>query len=266
MLGSLASGLSWNVESLIVFRVAQGFGGGMLDLIMPTVLATAAGPALAGRVIGPAGTRLRRPGLRAVAGHRKRPARPHCPHPGDAARVMLFSLLFLVPLYQQRVRGHEVLAAGMLLPPLGIGSFLAMPVAGRISDLMGARRLAPLGGLLVALSAFAYPQANARTDEVLLGLVAFVTGVGLGLIGAPTMGALYRTLPQDADPKAPRPSTSSTSSAPHSAPPCPPSYSKARPTPAAPRWPPSNTPHGGYSPRPSPFCSPASSYPARKPP
>ncbi|WP_051661808.1 MFS transporter [Streptomyces noursei] len=52
MLGSLASGLSWNVESLIVFRVAQGFGGGMLDLIMPTVLATAAGPALAGRVMG----------------------------------------------------------------------------------------------------------------------------------------------------------------------------------------------------------------------
>lgn len=201
VLDSLASGLSWNVESLIVFRVAQGFGGGMLDLIMPTVLATAAGPALAGRVIGPAGTRLRRPGLRAVAGHRKRPARPHRPHPGDAARVMLFSLLFLVPLYQQRVRGHEALAAGMLLTPLGIGSFLAMPVAGRISDLMGARRLAPLGGLLVALSAFAYTQADARTDEVLLGLVAFVTGVGLGLIGAPTMGALYRTLPQDAVPQ-----------------------------------------------------------------
>ncbi|WP_275462570.1 MFS transporter [Streptomyces noursei] len=115
--------------------------------------------------------------------------------------VMLFSLLFLVPLYQQRVRGHEVLAAGMLLTPLGIGSFLAMPVAGRTSDLIGARRLAPLGGLLVALSAFTYTQADARTDEVLLGLVAFATGVGLGLIGAPTMGALYRTLPQDAVPQ-----------------------------------------------------------------
>ncbi|WP_269805570.1 MFS transporter [Streptomyces noursei] len=52
VLDSLASGLSWNVERLIVFRVAQGFGGGMLDPIMPTVLATAAGPALAGRVMG----------------------------------------------------------------------------------------------------------------------------------------------------------------------------------------------------------------------
>ncbi|WP_275462569.1 MFS transporter [Streptomyces noursei] len=45
VLGSLASGLSWNVESLIAFRIAQGFGGGMLDPIMLTVLATAAGPA-----------------------------------------------------------------------------------------------------------------------------------------------------------------------------------------------------------------------------
>ncbi|MGW5121169.1 DHA2 family efflux MFS transporter permease subunit [Streptomyces noursei] len=311
VLGSLASGLSWNVESLIVFRVAQGFGGGMLDPIMLTVLATAAGPALAGRVMGlmgiviplapvlgpilggvivqgldwrwmflinvpiglaaillslrvvPAGppirTRATSPRLDVIglallgpafavlvfalsqatgnAGFGAPPVRTalilgtllliaylaHAARAGARALirlslfrsrsflasvtvmgltgVMLFSLLFLVPLYQQRVRGHEVLAAGMLLTPLGIGSFLAMPVAGRISDLMGARRLAPLGGLLVALSAFAYTQADARTDEVLLGLVAFVTGVGLGLIGAPTMGALYRTLPQDAVPQ-----------------------------------------------------------------
>ncbi|MGG2459237.1 hypothetical protein ACO0M4_05330 [Streptomyces sp. RGM 3693] len=55
-----------------------------------------------------------------------------------------------------------------------------------------------MGGLLIALSAFASTQADARTSEVLLGLCAFVAGVGLGFIGAPTMGSLYRTLPGDA--------------------------------------------------------------------
>ncbi|MYT28155.1 MFS transporter [Streptomyces sp. MspMP-M5] len=111
--------------------------------------------------------------------------------------VVLFSMLFLVPLYQQRVRGHEVLASGLLLAPLGVGSFLAMPLAGRLSDRVGARRLAPLGGLVIALSAFVHTRADGRTSEVLLGIGAFATGVGLGFIGAPTMASLYRTLPED---------------------------------------------------------------------
>ncbi|MFF2808874.1 DHA2 family efflux MFS transporter permease subunit [Streptomyces sp. NPDC058000] len=307
VLGSLASGISWNIESLIVFRVIQGFGGGMLDPIMLTVLAKVAGPSRAGRVMGlmgiviplgpvlgpilggviiqgldwrwmflinlPIGLVAILLSLRVVPADPSSEERASTPldivglallgpafailafalsqAAGNAgfgappvvvalilgavllvaylvyaARVgvkaiirlslfrsrsfsasvtvmgltgvMLFSMLFLVPLYQQRVRGHEVLAAGLLLAPLGVGSFLAMPIAGRLSDKVGARRLAPLGGLLIALSAFAYTQADARTSEVLLGLCAFVTGVGLGFIGAPTMGSLYRTLPGDA--------------------------------------------------------------------
>ncbi|WP_069883876.1 hypothetical protein [Streptomyces luteocolor] len=83
--------------------------------------------------------------------------------------VMLFSMLFLVPLYQQEVRGHGVLAAGLLL--------------------------APLGAFVIAVSSLAYTQAGATTSEVLLGACAFTTGVGLGFIGAPTMGSLDRTLP-----------------------------------------------------------------------
>ncbi|WP_055703246.1 MFS transporter [Streptomyces silaceus] len=109
--------------------------------------------------------------------------------------VMLFSMLFLVPLYQQEVRGHGVLAAGLLLAPLGVGSFLAMPVAGRLSHKVGAKRLAPLGAFVIAVSSLAYTQAGATTSEVLLGACAFTTGVGLGFIGAPTMDSLDRTLP-----------------------------------------------------------------------
>ncbi|MCP2261324.1 drug resistance transporter, EmrB/QacA subfamily [Streptoalloteichus tenebrarius] len=302
--GSLASGLAWNVESLVVFRVVQGFGGGMLDPIMLTVLARAAGPGRVGRVMGlmgvviplgpvlgpvlggliieglgwrwmflvniPVGLLAVLLSLRVVPAdppRRGHPAAPldviglallgpafavltfalsrageeagfgtapvlgalalgavllagyvlHAVRAGARALiglhlfrgrgfsasvttmgltgVMLFSMLFLVPLYQQEVRGHGVLAAGLLLAPLGVGSFLAMPVAGRLSDKVGARRLAPLGACVIALSALVHTQATATTSEVLLGACAFATGVGLGLIGAPTMGSLYRTLP-----------------------------------------------------------------------
>ncbi|MFI8347265.1 MDR family MFS transporter [Streptomyces sp. NPDC085596] len=52
MAGSVASGLAWNIGSLILFRVVQGVGAGILDPLMLTLLARAAGPALVGRVMG----------------------------------------------------------------------------------------------------------------------------------------------------------------------------------------------------------------------
>jgi EmrB/QacA subfamily drug resistance transporter len=51
MLGSAAAGASWSVESLIVFRVLQGLGGGMLMPIGMTILTKAAGPERVGRVM-----------------------------------------------------------------------------------------------------------------------------------------------------------------------------------------------------------------------
>ena len=54
-LGSLLCGFAWSIDSLIVFRVLQGLGGGML---MPTgmiILARAAGPERMGRVLSVVG-------------------------------------------------------------------------------------------------------------------------------------------------------------------------------------------------------------------
>ncbi|HEY7486808.1 MAG TPA: MDR family MFS transporter [Streptosporangiaceae bacterium] len=64
--GSVLSGLSWSVTSLIVFRVLQGLGGGMMLPILQTLLVQAAGrrrlgrlmavvslPAILGPILGP---------------------------------------------------------------------------------------------------------------------------------------------------------------------------------------------------------------------
>src|SRR3954454_16371051 len=50
-LGSMLSGLAWSAESLIVFRILQGFGGGMLMPAGMTILTRAAGPNRVGRVM-----------------------------------------------------------------------------------------------------------------------------------------------------------------------------------------------------------------------
>ncbi|MBV8931012.1 MAG: DHA2 family efflux MFS transporter permease subunit [Kutzneria sp.] len=49
--GSALAGLAWNVETLILFRVVQGLGGGMLAPAGMTILTRAAGPRRLGRVM-----------------------------------------------------------------------------------------------------------------------------------------------------------------------------------------------------------------------
>jgi EmrB/QacA subfamily drug resistance transporter len=51
ILGSALSGLAWSATSLIVFRVLQGLGGGMLMPAGMTILTRAAGPNRLGRVM-----------------------------------------------------------------------------------------------------------------------------------------------------------------------------------------------------------------------
>jgi len=50
--GSALCGLAWSAESLIIFRLLQGLGGGMIMPIGQTIVARAAGPARMGRVMG----------------------------------------------------------------------------------------------------------------------------------------------------------------------------------------------------------------------
>jgi EmrB/QacA subfamily drug resistance transporter len=51
-IGSIASGLSWSAESMIVFRVLQGIGGGMIMPAVMTIMTKKAGPHRMGRVMG----------------------------------------------------------------------------------------------------------------------------------------------------------------------------------------------------------------------
>ncbi|WP_245682015.1 MFS transporter [Actinomadura kijaniata] len=106
-----------------------------------------------------------------------------------------FASLFALPLYYQQVRGHGAFAAGTLAASLGIGAALAMPLAGRLSDRVGSRALAQNGAALALAGTLALTQIGPRTGEVVTALVALALGLGLGCVGAPTMGALYRTLP-----------------------------------------------------------------------
>ncbi|RSN31961.1 MFS transporter [Amycolatopsis sp. WAC 01416] len=299
--GSLGCGLAWDIESLIVFRVLQGIGAGILDPLVLTLLARAAGPRRAGRVMGlmaavlslgpvlgpvlggvvlqgfgwrwmfllgvplgalavllavrvmPAdppverrarldvrGVALLGPGFAGLllvlsqaangadllsspvlvplvagalllAGYVVHALRGEAPlvdirlfaRRGFAASVTvmaltglaMFASLIVLPLYFQQAGGHGALAAGLLVAPLGVGAAVAAPLAGRISDRIGSRNLALAGGLVSASSAVLFTTFDARTADAAVVLAGLALGTGLGFVGPPAMGAVYRTLP-----------------------------------------------------------------------
>jgi EmrB/QacA subfamily drug resistance transporter len=121
---------------------------------------------------------------------------------GFVLGATVFGAMFLLPLYYQVVRGHSPLRAGLLMAPQGIGAMISMPLAGRITDRVGAFRVVPVGVAAVILGTIAYTQVTISTSEVLLALSLFVRGLGLGFSMMPSMSAAYQTLQPHQVPRA----------------------------------------------------------------
>jgi EmrB/QacA subfamily drug resistance transporter len=112
--------------------------------------------------------------------------------------IALFGALILLPLYFQVVRGESPLSTGLLLAPQGLGAALAMPIAGRLTDEVGARLVIPVGILLALLGTAAYTQVGADTSYALLAGALFVIGLGLGATIMPSMAVAYQAVPREA--------------------------------------------------------------------
>src|SRR3954468_22494919 len=116
--------------------------------------------------------------------------------------VSLFGAMLILPLYYQIVRGESALGAGLLLAPQGVGAAMAMPIAGRLTDRLGAGRIVPFGVIVAVIGTAAYTQLTADTSFALLGVALWVRGIGLGMTMMPSMAAAYQTLERAAVPRA----------------------------------------------------------------
>ena len=122
--------------------------------------------------------------------------------PNVLLAVAIFGSLILLPLYYQAVRHESPLATGLLLVPQGVGAALAMPVAGWLTDKLGARRVVLAGMTLAMLGTAAYTQVGAHTSYAFLTMALFVIGLGLGSTAMPSMAAALQALSREAIPRA----------------------------------------------------------------
>jgi len=125
---------------------------------------------------------------------------------GAAANLMLgialFGVALLLPLYLEIVRGRSPLQTGLLLIPQGLGAALVMPVAGALTDRIGARPVVT-GGVLVALAGIAaYTQLTAATSYWYLAVALLLIGAGMGATITPAMAAAFGAIDRRAIPAA----------------------------------------------------------------
>jgi EmrB/QacA subfamily drug resistance transporter len=116
--------------------------------------------------------------------------------------VALFGVALLLPLYFQIVRGRDPLETGLFLIPQGLGAAIAMPIAGVLTDRMGARRVVALGVVLGMAGTAAYTQVAVATPYWLLAAALFVIGASLGATITPSMAVAYQAVSQEAVPRA----------------------------------------------------------------
>lgn len=79
----------------------------------------------------------------------------------------------------------------------GAASMVAMPVSGRLSDRLGARRVAVAGGIVALAGSVLLAVQPAGGGPAVSVSGALVLGLGLGTVGAPAIGSVFRTVPPE---------------------------------------------------------------------
>jgi EmrB/QacA subfamily drug resistance transporter len=108
--------------------------------------------------------------------------------------VSQFGTMLLLPLYLQGVRGEGPFETGLQLAPQGIGTAISMTVAGRLTDLIGAGRVALAGVLILIASTFPFIWLSPEAPGWVLFALMVLRGLGAGGASMPAMAAAYITL------------------------------------------------------------------------
>ncbi|MSP05246.1 MAG: DHA2 family efflux MFS transporter permease subunit [Acetobacteraceae bacterium] len=103
----------------------------------------------------------------------------------------------LLPLYFLKVRGASPGLTGLLLAPMALGMFFALPVMGRLSERFGARMISGAGAGIALLGTVPFALAGPETSLLVLTGALFVRGFGVGSITIPSAAAAYASVPRE---------------------------------------------------------------------
>jgi EmrB/QacA subfamily drug resistance transporter len=174
----------------VVYGLSRVSGGGFGEVAVVVPLAAGA------LLIAAFGVRALRPGGEPLVDIRLFRSRPFTASTGVLflSGFVLYGAMLLIPLYCQRLRGQDALAAGLFLVPQGVGALLSRGIAGKMTDRIGPRWITFAGFVLVVLGTLPFVFADATTSTPLLAAALVVRGIGLGGVTIPVVSSAYQGL------------------------------------------------------------------------
>ena len=106
----------------------------------------------------------------------------------------LLGLLFLLPLYLQRLRGFTALESGLATFPQAIGVMLTARIVGRLYPKVGPRRLLAFGLFGIALASAPFTIIGLDTSPWWIRLIMFVRGIFFAFAIVPLQAASFATI------------------------------------------------------------------------
>ncbi len=114
--------------------------------------------------------------------------------------MMMLASSALLPPYLQNLGGYSVTDTGLLMAPRGVGTMIAMVIAGRLAARVDSRYVMVAGALMMLWSMWDMSAWTPSISPVRLIETTFIQGIGMGFIFVPmnlvafaTLSPIYRT-------------------------------------------------------------------------
>ena len=109
--------------------------------------------------------------------------------------MVLFGSSALLAPWLENLGNYPVETAGLLLAPRGVGTMLAMLIAGRLTNRIDPRIIMAFGVVLLWWSLQRLSSWTPAVDDITLSINTIVQGAGIGFVFVPLNVVAFATLP-----------------------------------------------------------------------
>ena len=113
------------------------------------------------------------------------------------AFFVMFSFMFTQMLHFQLVRGHSAFDAALRFLPLPLGLMPMAANSDRFCERFGSNNVVAFGLALIGAAMMIFTTVDSNTEYVLLALIFFLIGMGMGLTMAPSTTMVMDSIPHD---------------------------------------------------------------------